>query len=292
MRRAVYRANIARGDFFVLRNLQTFLHRALAESVSAGTIVGDIGCGEQPLRQTIESLGGSYVGVDVGQNRSGTVDVLAPITEVPLPDAIWVILCTEVLEHVPDTSGAFSELGRLCQAGGTIIVTTPFAYPLHEEPHDYVRLTPHQITQCAARNGLETVELTTAGDELSLATVWCNFPVAVNRSEPKQNTIPVEYADAPAREPPGRGNQPCPSFSSTPEVFPQYLVRSAQTQPTRSSESCLILASLSRASALRHSRDSPRALARDSDARIGRIRLSGSAGFAQNAQGTEEILPG
>jgi SAM-dependent methyltransferase len=177
VRRAAYRANIARGDFFVLRNLTAFLHRAMERSIRAGTIVGDIGCGEQPLRQRIESVGGKYIGIDVVQNRQGTVDVLAPITAVPLPDASFgVILCTEVLEHVADTSGAFSELGRLCQAGGTIIITTPFAYPLHEEPHDYVRLTPHQITQCAARNGLESVELTTAGDELQvLATVWCNL---------------------------------------------------------------------------------------------------------------------
>jgi SAM-dependent methyltransferase len=140
-------------------------------------VVGDIGCGEQPLRQQIESHGARYLGIDISQNRQGTVDVLAPITSVPLADSSFgVILCTEVLEHVPDTHQAFSELSRLCQPGGIIILTTPFAYPLHEEPHDYVRLTPHQITQCAERNGLGIIELTTAGDELQvLATVWCNL---------------------------------------------------------------------------------------------------------------------
>ena len=117
------------------------------------------------------------MGIDISQNRQGTVEVVAPITAVPLPDSSFgVILCTEVMEHVPDTYRAFSELSRLCQAGGTIILTTPFAYPLHEEPHDFVRLTPHQITLCAGLNHLEIVELTTAGDELQvLATVWCNL---------------------------------------------------------------------------------------------------------------------
>jgi SAM-dependent methyltransferase len=149
----------------------------IEQSISAGMVVGDIGCGEQPLRQQIESLGARYLGIDISQNRQGTVDVLAPITSVPLADSSFgVILCTEVLEHVPDTHQAFSELSRLCQPGGIIILTTPFAYPLHEEPHDFVRLTPYQITRCAGLNHLEIVELTTAGDELQvLATIWCNL---------------------------------------------------------------------------------------------------------------------
>jgi SAM-dependent methyltransferase len=139
--------------------------------------VADVGCGEQPLRRMVESLGGKYTGIDVGQNLEGTVDVVADITDVPLPDGSFgLILCTEVLEHIPETSAAFAELSRLCKAGGAILVTTPFAYPLHEEPNDYVRLTPAMIRRCAARHGLEVAELTTAGDELQVgATVWCNL---------------------------------------------------------------------------------------------------------------------
>jgi SAM-dependent methyltransferase len=129
------------------------------------------------LRQLVEKQGGKYTGIDVGQNREGTVGVLAPITGVPLPNGSFgMILCTEVLEHVSDTYGAFAELSRLCQPGGSIIITTPFAYPLHEEPHDFVRLTPNQIEECARRNDLDVVQLTTAGDELQvLATVWDNL---------------------------------------------------------------------------------------------------------------------
>lgn len=139
--------------------------------------MADIGCGEQPLRALVTELGGRYTGIDVQQNDQNSVDVIADITGVPLPSASFdVILCTEVLEHVSDTRAAFAEITRLCKAGGVVIVTTPFSYPLHEEPHDFVRLTPHQIRRCASLNNLEVKHLSTAGNELEVAaTVWCNL---------------------------------------------------------------------------------------------------------------------
>jgi SAM-dependent methyltransferase len=172
-----YHPNLLRGDFFVLRSLTAFLQRVLPQWLGSGVAVADIGCGEQPLRRMIEELGGKYTGIDLCQNRQGTVEMVADITDVPLPDGSFgLILCTEVLEHIPDTSAAFAELSRLCKAGGAIIITTPFAYPLHEEPNDYVRLTPAMVRRSAVQHGLEVVELTTAGDELQVAaTVWCNL---------------------------------------------------------------------------------------------------------------------
>jgi SAM-dependent methyltransferase len=176
-RRAVYRSSLARGDYFILRHLGAFLERTLPRLVRPGLAVADVGCGEQPLRGLLESLGARYTGIDVQQNFRGTVAVVADITSVPLPDAAFdVVVCTEVLEHVPDTAGAFAELARLCRPGGTVVVTTPFAYPLHEEPYDFVRLTPHQVRARATAAGFEVVELTCAGNELEVcATVWCNL---------------------------------------------------------------------------------------------------------------------
>jgi SAM-dependent methyltransferase len=176
-RRDAYRSSLARGDYFVLRHLRGFLHTTLARVVRPGLAVADVGCGEQPLRGAIEALGGRYTGIDVQQNRRGTVEVIADITSVPLPPAAFdVVVCTEVLEHVPDTAAAFEELARLCRPGGTVVVTTPFAYPLHEEPYDFVRLTPYQVRARAAAAGFVVDELVCAGNELEVgATVWCNL---------------------------------------------------------------------------------------------------------------------
>ncbi|MES2697763.1 MAG: class I SAM-dependent methyltransferase, partial [Verrucomicrobiota bacterium] len=84
----------------------------------------DVGCGRQPFRAKLESLGYSYHSVDVAQNPEGTVEFIAPIDGV-LPATLELaagfdfILCTEVLEHVADWPTAFRNLARLLAPGGT-----------------------------------------------------------------------------------------------------------------------------------------------------------------------------
>ncbi len=176
-RRRGYGTRIYKDDYFVVKHLRSYIETRTERLVTQGTRVADIGCGEQPTRGQIERLGAQYVGIDIVQNGSGTVDVLAPITEMPVPDGVFdVLLVTEVLEHVSDTYGAFRELARVLRPGGSIIITVPFAYPLHEEPWDFVRLTPYQIRECAKLNGLEVTELFTSGNELEvIATVIDNM---------------------------------------------------------------------------------------------------------------------
>lgn len=177
MRRRAYRTRIYKDDYFVVKHLTSFITSRLEQYVGHGTRVVDVGCGEQPLRPLIEQLGGAYVGLDVAQNAQGTVQVIASITDMPVPDAACdVIVCTEVLEHVSDTYTAFAELARTLRPGGHLIITIPFTYPLHEEPYDFVRLTPHQVRTCAARSGLDVSELATTGNELEvIATVVDNM---------------------------------------------------------------------------------------------------------------------
>jgi SAM-dependent methyltransferase len=172
-----YRAGLFRRDYFAVRAIAQFVHSALRQHVTATSRLGDIGCGEQPLRNEVQELGASYVGIDVVQNSQGNVDILAPITNLPVADSSFdVLLCTEVLEHVSDTQAAFDELARVLVPGGTIIGTTPFAYPLHEEPHDFVRLTAYQIGRCAVESGLEVFRIDALGNEIEvLATVWDNL---------------------------------------------------------------------------------------------------------------------
>jgi SAM-dependent methyltransferase len=177
VRRRTYAAPIWSADYFVLRHIGGFVRPRLASLVTRGSAVIDAGCGEQPLRRELEAHGAKYIGVDVAQNRAGTVDVVAPLWSVPLPDeSADLIVATEVLEHVADTAGAFSELARLAAKGGTIVITTPFAYPLHETPHDYVRLTPEGLAWLAQRHGLTVVERAALGNEIEvLAVTFCNL---------------------------------------------------------------------------------------------------------------------
>ena len=177
MRREQYRARMTSPDYRILVLLQDFLMDELAASVSGETLVIDIGCGEQPFRRVIEAYRGRYLGVDVSQNSRRTVSLLAGLSGLPFADGCAdVILCTEVLEHVPDARVAISEMARVLRPGGRIICTTPFLYPLHEEPHDYTRMTTSYLSTLARDYGLAVVRLEKLGAALDvLATLWCHM---------------------------------------------------------------------------------------------------------------------
>jgi SAM-dependent methyltransferase len=51
-------------------------------------------------------------------------------TALPFPDACFDrIVCSEVLEHIPDLDGAITELHRVLKPGGTMAVTVPTWFP-------------------------------------------------------------------------------------------------------------------------------------------------------------------
>jgi ubiquinone/menaquinone biosynthesis C-methylase UbiE len=173
-RRTTYRASLLRSDYFVVRHLGRFVERALHDRIQPGALVVDVGCGEQPWRQLVEALGGRYLGADVHQNAGGSVALRCAADALPVrAGSADLVLCTEVLEHVGDPAQALAEVRRALRPGGAAIVTTPFLYPLHEEPWDFQRLTRYQLEHSAGRAGLEIVELAIAGNELEVfATLW------------------------------------------------------------------------------------------------------------------------
>jgi len=168
-RKSKYNSVIYNSDFFVIKHLEVFLNNAINLYIYDGMVIADIGCGEQPLRDLIESKGCKYVGIDISQNAKMNIDVIASITNIPIPDNTFdCIICTEVLEHVVNTHLAFIEMKRLIKKGGCLIITTPFCYPLHEEPYDYVRLTRHYLLAEADANKLSIVSNQESGNEIEV----------------------------------------------------------------------------------------------------------------------------
>jgi methyltransferase family protein len=136
---------------------------ALLSKAAAGAVV-DVGCAEQPFKPLVEACGRSYVGMDVVQNRSGSVDILSSLETVAAPGVPYpLILCTEVLEHVADIDAAFAGLRRLAAPRGFVALTVPFVFPLHMEPYDFRRLTLHGVERLATDHGFAVVEATPLG---------------------------------------------------------------------------------------------------------------------------------
>jgi SAM-dependent methyltransferase len=142
---------------------------AHAKPLGSGGKVLDVGCGRQPLRKQLENYGFEYFGLDTQAPEDGSVAFVTPI-DGPLPPDLSAeapfafLLCTEVLEHVADWAGAFANLARLTAPGGKVLLTCPHFYPLHEEPFDFWRPTPHALRHFAAAAGFKVITLEKLGD--------------------------------------------------------------------------------------------------------------------------------
>jgi SAM-dependent methyltransferase len=194
-RRTTYDDSATR-DRFIVAVLRDGIREMLctyASSPRPGARALDVGCGNQPFRNSLQQLGYRYVGLDVEQNADGTVDVIAPI-DGALPASLSegsgfdLVLCTEVLEHVADWQLAFRNLAMLLAPGGTLLVTSPFFYPLHEQPIDYWRATPYVWPHLASNVGLTLVSARLAGDAWDVLGTWLGHTsiVAVTRSLPNR----------------------------------------------------------------------------------------------------------
>ena len=70
------------------------------------------------------------------------------ITNPPrFPERFDLVLCCNVLEHVADIPAAVRGLAQVCDDHGLVFVSTPFAYPYHDEPIDFWRPTSHGLAE-------------------------------------------------------------------------------------------------------------------------------------------------
>ncbi|MEM6824585.1 MAG: class I SAM-dependent methyltransferase [Pseudomonadota bacterium] len=81
-----------------------------------------------------------YICTDIDAQRYRHMAELqtADLTKLPFPeDDFDLVICSHVLEHVPDDAAAFSEIARVLKPGGQALLLTPYAMdgkPTDEEP--------------------------------------------------------------------------------------------------------------------------------------------------------------
>jgi ubiquinone/menaquinone biosynthesis C-methylase UbiE len=108
-------------------------------AVKPGERVLDIGCGNARDITRIAERGGEVVGVD---NSPGMVEAarqelermglsgitlqVGDATSLDFADASFdKVLCSEVIEHIPDAAQALREMRRVLRPGGSLVLSTP-----------------------------------------------------------------------------------------------------------------------------------------------------------------------
>jgi SAM-dependent methyltransferase len=124
-------------DYLIARRLQDHLfeHCRLLN----GSML-DLGCGNRPYRAWLTNIL-TYTPYDLDPRFSKPA-VVGTAARLPFRSYTFdSVLCTQVLEHVPTPWETVAEISRVMKSDGTLLLSVPQAWRLHEEPHDYYRYT-------------------------------------------------------------------------------------------------------------------------------------------------------
>lgn len=115
-----------------------------AQSLATGSRLLDVGAGScpyRPLFQHCDYRAQDFTGLQGEQLRHGgygKIDYVCDATAIPAESGSFdAVLCTEMLEHVPDPQAVIQELARLLRSGGKLMLTAPLGSGIHQEPHHY-----------------------------------------------------------------------------------------------------------------------------------------------------------
>lgn len=137
---------------------RVYMEPALGEA-SAFTrgVLLDLGCGPRPYEFLFAGRVDRYFGVDWPKRADpARPDVVADATRLPFRSACAdTVLATELMEHLPSPDVFLQEVARVLRPSGTLVLSVPFLEPLHEEPRDFYRFTPHGLRALLSRHGFD-----------------------------------------------------------------------------------------------------------------------------------------
>lgn len=169
-------------------SIKYYLYRDIKKIIKKYSFKGkilDVGCGEKPYRQLFKNSS-RYVGIDFKNYSKNEVFTQEKpdfyfsknyLKTLQLPfksNSFDHVVSFQVLEHHKDPPKMISEMVRVVKKNGLIIITAPFIWGLHEEPHDYYRFTEYAFRYLLEVNSCKILYLKKQGGIASTISVLLN----------------------------------------------------------------------------------------------------------------------
>jgi len=135
-------------------------------------VVLDIGCGEKPYRDLFSEC--DYIGLNHSAENADP-DLVGDALNLPIKsDTVHIVFTTQVIEHVPEPQKMIDECFRVLKPGGSLVLTGPFYWPIHEEPYDFYRYTRYGLEHLLKNAGFQTWEIRADGGD------WAQILLSIN----------------------------------------------------------------------------------------------------------------
>ena len=116
-----------------------------SKKITINSKVLDIGAGNCPYRSYFSHCdykAHDFHQLDENQLQDsvgyGKIDYISDILAIPVEDNTFdVIICTEVIEHVPYPILAIKQYARILRPGGVLLITAPLQSGIHQIPYHF-----------------------------------------------------------------------------------------------------------------------------------------------------------
>jgi SAM-dependent methyltransferase len=145
----------------------------------------DVGCGRKPYRDLMPCA--RYVGLEVDSPHARAhsfADAYYDGRVFPFADGSFDgALCSQVFEHVFTPAPFLREVQRVIRPGGHLVLTVPFVWDEHEQPHDFARYSSFGLRAELERAGFEVVAMRKSmADSRVLFQLWNAYLYKLTRS--------------------------------------------------------------------------------------------------------------
>lgn len=122
----------------------------------------DVGCGEKPYFGILNPYVEKYIGIEHPNtlHKDKHIDLYADACRIPFKkDSFNCVVSFQVMEHISEPGYMLTEVYRVLQKGGNVVLTTPFMWGIHERPNDFYRYTRYGLQYLLEKAGFEIINI-------------------------------------------------------------------------------------------------------------------------------------